>query len=204
MTLPNYKNLSNISRLSFSKICHSTFTAPITHWGKQYAQVATADAANLYDESVARTNQDEEATLRSPLTVMSPDDLHSSSKKQKTKPRKKRSPSPSKSSKTFRSAFQKYGSDKDDSEDYRVNRHDKEARGVITLIQVNNHIYEALDYKIHRLMNQLKEYAGYIAEKTAKWSKCMDVLMRSAVFKPLDPILILSFLQNLKKACDSN
>lgn len=88
---------------------------------------------------------------------------------------------------------QKCGSDKHHSDDYTVDPHNKRAREVRKLNSVKNHFTKALDYKNCRLVKQPQKYGGHISGRIAKWARHMDVSMKSAAFKPSDPMSILSF-----------
>lgn len=70
--------------------------------------------------------------------------------------------------------------------------------------QMNSHYAEAHDYKYYRVVKQSKKLNSHSSGKIAKSAKLRDVHMKSAVFKPLDPILILSLLQSFNTACDAN
>lgn len=149
---------------------------------------------------MASYNQKEQATSPSPLTETSSDSSKSLSEEKKKNPKRKRSPSPSNFSISSELTCRKCGSNKDDLDDYKVDRLNKRPRDVKKLKTVNMHCAEAPNYKNYRSMEQSQEYTGHISGKIAMSAKRMDVQMNSAVFKPSDPILIISFLRNFKTA----
>lgn len=61
-----------------------------------------------------------------------------------------------------------------------------------------------MNFKTHRRTIQTLEYIGHITRKIAKWAKFIDVQMKSAVFKPLDPIYVLLFLYISKNTFHGN
>lgn len=61
-----------------------------------------------------------------------------------------------------------------------------------------------MNFETYRLILQAQKYNGHSSEKIAKWVKCIDDQKKSAVFKPSDPISVLTFLDIFKFACESN
>lgn len=68
----------------------------------------------------------------------------------------------------------------------------------------NSHFTEGLDYYECRLVKQIQENDNQIWGKDAKYAKRKDVQVKSAVFKPSDPVLTRSWLHNFKAASHSN
>lgn len=98
----------------------------------------------------------------------------------------------------------KGGSNTDDSDKYLIDKGDRGAKGIKVLKPLNTYYTEALDFLTYRLRLQSQKYNGHISEKMDKWARRMNVQMKSACFRPSDPISVLSFLHNFKMACDSN
>lgn len=120
---------------------------PITHFVKTYTQVSIADEAKLYDQSMVRANQDRQSTASPSLAGILSDTSHPSSEEEEKKPKKKRFSSLSKSSKSSESKCQKYGSNKNRFDDYKVDWHNKRAIGVKNLKLASTHFTEVLGYK---------------------------------------------------------
>lgn len=78
-----------MQHLTPNLIKNRSFTVPVTHLVKQYAQVAVADEDNFYGQIKARANQYEEVTPQAPLNETPPDPLHSSSKKRRRNRRRR-------------------------------------------------------------------------------------------------------------------
>lgn len=116
----------------------------ISHLVKQHVQVAVTDAARFYDHSVAQPKQDEQVTLPSPLTGMSPNFSHTSSEKNKKEQKKNNSPSPSKLSESSKSRCRKFGSSKDHFDDYQFDRINDSPKGVKEPIWWKNILLELL------------------------------------------------------------
>lgn len=72
-----------VDYLTSNPIKNLLFSVLITHSVKQHTQVAVADEAKFYNQSVGRANQDEQGTPPSPLTRMYPDSSHPSSEEEK-------------------------------------------------------------------------------------------------------------------------
>lgn len=57
------------------------------------------------------------------------------------------------------------------------------------------------NYHVHKLY---QEYNSRTLGKIDKWAKKMDVQMRPTVLNPLNPIFVVSFLDNFKIAWGNN
>lgn len=63
---------------------------------------------------------------------------------------------------------------------------------------------DSLDYRTYRLHNRSPRYARKFAASTSKLDKQMKRFMKPYKLADYDPVTILSFLGNFKRACDSN
>lgn len=90
------------------------------------------------------------------------------------------------------------------SENYAVDKHDKGPKRVYSINPVNIRFTAALEFNICRLQKQCQEENSHISGKIDNWAKEADLQMKTAVFKVLNPISVLSVLKNFKTACDSN
>lgn len=71
---------------------------------------------------------------------------------------------------------------------------------IIKLVQY--YFTTALEFYKYLLNKQFQEYNSYVPEK-AKWTKRIDVKMRSAASKPSDFIHVLCFMHSYETACES-
>lgn len=63
---------------------------------------------------------------------------------------------------------------------------------------------DTLDYRKYRLLNCSLRYNGKMAMGTTKLAKRIEIIMKTYRFQDSDPVTILSFMGQCKKACDSN
>lgn len=68
---------------------------------------------------------------------------------------------------------------------------------------VSTYFITTWDSKNCRLRKHSQQYSHHISGKIAKWSIMMNIQMKTATFKPSDPISVLSFLNNFKTVCDN-
>lgn len=101
-------------------------------------------------------------------------------------------------------SVKKFDSRKGSSDDYKLERRNKESRGLEVLKPVNAYLNAAMKSQTYRLTAQSRKYSGRFFGKIAKWSKRMDVQLNSSIYKPSDPMSVPDFLHNFKTAYDSN
>lgn len=69
---------------------------------------------------------------------------------------------------------------------------------------VNTHITTAFHFNNYCLEKQSQEYNNLFSGKIPKWARKMDVQMKTTLFKPSDPIAVLSSFDIFKTAWNSN
>lgn len=69
---------------------------------------------------------------------------------------------------------------------------------------VNVVFANAVNYRTYRLQIRSRKHSGKIGARTAKLTKRMVTITKPYKFKDSDPVTILSFLGQLKRACASN
>lgn len=69
---------------------------------------------------------------------------------------------------------------------------------------VDTHLTATMDLHNYCLQIPFEEFNGHMPEKIAKLVNLMDVQMKSASFKPLDPVSLLLSRHSFKNACNSN
>lgn len=69
---------------------------------------------------------------------------------------------------------------------------------------MNTHFTTSLNFKNYSLQKQSQKYYRQISSEIAKWAKGMDLQMKTATFRASEPISVLSFMDRIKTACDSN
>lgn len=89
-------------------------------------------------------------------------------------------------------------------EDGEVDKDDKRPRVSEVIKLLNAHFIAALDLNNDSLQRKSQQYNRDISGKMARWGKLMDVQMKSVTFKPSDPISIVSVLDIIDIAYDSN
>lgn len=63
---------------------------------------------------------------------------------------------------------------------------------------------EAPEYKTYWLHNRFLNYKGKTEARTAKLAKHMETIMKPYRFENGNPVTVLLFLRQFKRACDSN
>lgn len=69
---------------------------------------------------------------------------------------------------------------------------------------VNVAFTDASNYRTYHLYICSLRYDGKIAARTAKLAKRMEMIMKSYKFEDSDSVMILSFLGQFRRACDSD
>lgn len=175
-----------------------TCTAFITRLVKRQAYRAVMNEAKCFDPATNVGKKNEEATIRSPPKVRS--QLSSVCFKHDEK---KKSEKDKEARHSTRCSCKKCGSSRCSSEDYKVDRVNKYAKGVDVLRMLNTHFINALKFSIYRLFMHSKK-DGHTSGKIAKWATWMDIKMISTNFKLSGTIFVPSFLYNFETAYDIN
>lgn len=74
----------------------------------------------------------------------------------------------------------------------------------MTLMLVNTHFTDTLNFRTYCLVNQSQKYDWLISGKIGNCAKHMDVQTSFSLFKPLDHIFVLVIFHSFTTACDSN